>query len=224
MRLPIIIFLAFHVFLLSGQEKQDPDPRRFQNEIDAFQHWDSKNAVPENPILFIGSSSIRMWKTHDAFPDQPVVNRGFGGAEISDMIYFYDQIAKPYDPNIIVFYCGDNDISGGKKAEQVFNDFKTIREKLNSDFPDASFIYLPAKPSQSRWGLYPEMKKLNDLIADYCEESDKDHYLDTATPLLKKDGTPDNSLFMKDQLHLNENGYKIWNSLLGKLLEQLKSN
>lgn len=216
--------LLFAGILLFGQTKSNPDPTRFQGEIDAFNKWDSKNSVPDNPVLFIGSSSIRMWKTHDAFPDLPVVNRGFGGAEISDMIHFYDQIAKPYNPEVIVFYCGDNDISAGKKAEQVFKDFKTIREKLKTDFPDAQFIYLPAKPSQSRWKLYPEMEKFNNMVAEDCKSNDKSTYLDTATPLLKSDGKPDNSLFMKDLLHLNEKGYAIWNALLGKLLAKFKSD
>jgi lysophospholipase L1-like esterase len=218
MRIPLLIFFVFSIILLFGQEKADPDPKRFQNEIDAFQNWDSKNAVPENPILFIGSSSIRMWRTHDAFPDLPVINRGFGGAEISDMLYYYDQIAKPYDPEIIVFYCGDNDISAGKKAEQVFHDFKTIREKLISDFPDANFIYLTAKLCQSRWNTSPEIKIYNNLVSEYCHSNDRTNYLDTATPLLKKDGTPDNSLFLPDLLHLNDKGYAIWSKLLEMLL------
>ncbi len=220
----LTLLLLFACILVFGQTKSNPDPTRFQAEIDAFQHWDSKNATPADPVLFIGSSSIRMWKTHDAFPDQPVVNRGFGGAEISDMLYYYDQIAKHYNPDIIVFYCGDNDISGGKKADQVFNDFLTFKDSVLADFPQVEFIYLPAKPSSSRWSIYPEMKKFNTLVKEFCGSRDHFHYLDTASPLLGKNGNPDNALFQKDLLHLNDKGYAIWNKLLAPLLDQLKKN
>ena len=116
----LIIFLAAH--FVFAQEKADLNATRFQQEIDNFSAWDAKNATPDSAILFIGSSSIRFWKTHDAFPNQPVINRGFGGSHISDVNVFADKIVLPYRPAIIVFYAGDNDVAYGKSAERVFDD------------------------------------------------------------------------------------------------------
>ena len=96
----------------------DPDPNRFAAEIKAFAEWDSRNAVPADPVLFVGSSSIRLWRTHESFPDLPVVNRGFGGSQVSDLLHFADRVVFPYKPSVIVFYAGDNDLAAGKSAQR----------------------------------------------------------------------------------------------------------
>ena len=97
-------------------EVPDPDPERFSDEIAAFEAWDAKNATPDDAILFVGSSSIRLWSTAEAFPDKPVVNRGFGGSELSDVMHFFDVLVARHTPTTIVLYEGDNDIEHGKPA------------------------------------------------------------------------------------------------------------
>ena len=92
--------------------------------INKFVQLDKQNTTPENAALFVGSSSIRMWKTQTSFPEYKVINRGFGGSQISDVNYYVDKIVLPYKPELIIFYCGDNDIAAGKTPETVFNDFK----------------------------------------------------------------------------------------------------
>jgi hypothetical protein len=220
--LPILLFSLFQ-FQVTGQDrkKPNPDPERFRDEIDAFIDGDAKNSPPKNPVLFIGSSSIRLWKTHEAFPDYKVVNRGFGGAHISDMIFYYNEIAKPFNPEVVVFYCGDNDIADGKPVEQVYHDFVDFTDDLTRDFPDVKFIYLPVKPSQSRWSFYPKMREFNNQIEEFCEKRADFYFLDTATPLLRENGRPDPIYFAEDELHLNENGYMLWNQLLEPLLHEL---
>lgn len=218
-------FIGFSaVFSQNTGKVPDPDPTRFQDEINAFINWDAKNASPANPVLFIGSSSIRMWLTHLAFPELPIVNRGFGGAEISDLIYYYNTVVKPYTPDVIVFYCGDNDIADHKDALQTFGDFKKFRNKILEDFPNAVMIYLPAKPSSSRWQLYHEMQKLNKMVQDLPQKDDHLIFIDTATPLLGNDGKPDDRLFRDDRLHLNGTGYAIWNNLLEPVLKNVYQN
>jgi len=105
-------------------DSPDPNPERFSKDINTFAVWDSKNTFPENAILFVGSSSVLFWPTATAFPGKPIINRGFGGSEISDVIYFYDQVIKPYAPTKIFLYAGDNDVGHGKMADQVFEDYK----------------------------------------------------------------------------------------------------
>jgi len=190
----------------------DPDPLRFEQQMKIFENWDSKNTFPENAVLFVGSSSIRLWKTSKSFPSLSVINRGFGGAHISDMIYFYDTIIKNYKPSAIVFYCGDNDIASGKSNERVNKDFKTILSKIREDFPKVLFYYIPVKPSESRWIFWPQMEEFNRLIQ---KNSSKNFiYVDTATPMLLENGKPSSELFIEDMLHLNEQGYKLWTFIL----------
>ena len=149
-----------------------------------------------------------------------MINRGFGGAHISDMQYFYEQIILPYKPGIIVFYCGDNDIAGGKPVEQVYQDYVTIIERILKDNPQLKIIYLPIKPCKSRWHLWGKMKEVNQRIETYIQQHERLFYVDTASLMLTPEGQPDETLFLEDALHLNDKGYAKWNH---RLLELLKT-
>lgn len=217
-----LLFLVFATGIAQAQKPvKDPDPHRYQNEIDAFKQWDAKNSYPAHAVLFVGSSSIRFWKSHDGFPSLPIINRGFGGSHISDVQYYYDQVIYKYRPAMIVFYCGDNDIAANKPVEQVVGDYKELTDRILHDFPDIVFIYLPIKPSSSRWQYWPKMAETNRRIKEYNSHNSHLLYIDTATPLLGKDGRPDDSLFRTDHLHLNAKGYAIWNHLLSAKLISL---
>jgi lysophospholipase L1-like esterase len=198
----------------------DPDPSRFQEEIEQFVNWDEKNSWPEDAILFIGSSSIRLWKTRLAFPDLPVINRGFGGAHISDILHYYETVVLPYQPSVIVFYCGDNDIASDKSVDRVYKDYQSFVSRVSKDFPAVKLIYLPVKPSGSRWDMWPEMQKVNNRIKAFHEKKGNFYYVDTASPLIGENGEPDDTLFLEDALHLNAEGYDRWNQVLETLLRQ----
>ena len=199
----------------------DPDPNRFAPEIKAFAEWDSKNAGPAAPVLFVGSSTIRMWRTHESFPDLPVINRGFGGSQISDVLHFADRVVLAYQPQVIVFYAGDNDIAGGKSAQRVFEDYRKFVGLVRAGRPAAQIVFLAIKPSGSRWSLWPEMKRANELVRDFCASDDRLVYADLNASLLGAEGTPDPSLFLKDQLHLNAKGYVIWTKALAPILQKV---
>lgn len=194
-------------------------PERFAKEIDAFEAWDSKNAVPRDCILFVGSSSIRLWPTAEAFPGLPVVNRGFGGSTIADVNYFDEVVVGKYKPRVIVFYAGDNDIAGGKSPDRVFADFKVFNGYVHSQLPKARLLYLPIKPSPLRWKLWPKAEDVNARVKKLAEESDQLDYVDTATPLLGDDGEPNANYYRPDRLHMNEDGYKVWNKILAPILQ-----
>lgn len=220
---PLCFILFLGIFRLQADDRiiPDPDPFRFQEEISRFILWDQKNSWPENAVLFVGSSSIRMWRTQEGFPDIPVINRGFGGAHISDVIFYYSQILKPYDPKLIVLYAGDNDVSGGKSPEQVLEDYQVLVKQIREDHPSAHLIFIPIKPSRSRWNFWPAMQRTNRLIADYNKQHPDLHDIDLATPLLDSAGHPDSTLFLEDQLHLNGSGYAAWESVLKPFLDDL---
>jgi lysophospholipase L1-like esterase len=199
-------------------EAPDPDPGRFAEAIETFAVWDSKNSFPEDAILFVGSSSVRFWPTAIAFPGKPIINRGFGGSELSDVIHFYDQVIKPYAPGKIFVYAGDNDIGNGKTPDQVLQDYKALVELGRSDFPDAEFIFISIKPSKRRWSKWPIMAEANRMVREYAERHPNLAYADLATPLLDDNGSP-KDVFVEDGLHLNEQGYRLWQQALAPYLE-----
>jgi len=216
----LIVLIFVQLVCWAQTAENDPDPARFDAEIAQFQQWDAKNSYPEQAILFVGSSSIRMWKTHEAFPEYPVINRGFGGSHISDVQHFYDQVIKKYNPSVILFYAGDNDIAADKPVEQVVGDYKEITDRILTDFPDVKFVYVPIKPSSSRWQHWAAMDSANQRIKAYNEKHSQLYYVNLATPLLGSDGTPDDSYFIDDQLHLNGRGYAVWNRIVDPKLDQ----
>lgn len=224
MRIRAIVLVGLCCVTMSwagASEAADPDPNRFAKDIDSFTAWDAKNAAPADPILFVGSSSIRMWKTHDSFPDLPVVNRGFGGSHISDVLHFSDRIVLPYAPKLIVFYAGDNDVAGGKSACRVLCDYRRFVEWVHTELPDTSIIFIPIKPSGRRWSMWGEMNKANDLIEAFSGKDSRLFFADLATPLLNAEGKPDDSLFLSDRLHLNTKGYQAWNRVLRPVMEKV---
>ena len=199
-------------------EKVDPDPSRFEKEINKIVKWDSKNSFPEDAILFVGSSSIRLWSTSEAFPDKPVINRGFGGSELSDLIHYYDVLIKPYSPEKIFLYEGDNDIDSGKTPVQVLEDYKQLVEMIEADFPGIEIVFISIKPSKSRWDKWPVMVEANSLIEAHTNTQNNLKYVDVASIMLNSKGEP-KDIFKDDNLHLNDEGYKLWAQAIKPYLE-----
>lgn len=161
--------------------------------------------------LFVGSSSIRLWKLDESFPQLQAVNHGFGGSELSDSVRLFDRIVKPVQPSIIVVYAGDNDIAKGKKADQVVSDFRAFVSKARASLSKPTpILFIAIKPSLSRWALAEEMQRANHQIQTICSQDSSLTFVDIWQPMLNDQGTPTESLFLKDGLHLNESGYRIW--------------
>lgn len=199
-------------------KKPAEGPARFENEIAAFEAYDHKNAPPRDPILFVGSSTIRIWQSADAFPGLPILNRGFGGSTTDDVNHFADRIVFKYKPRLIVFYCGDNDLAGGRTPDRVFNDIQTFITSVHDRLPDTPVIYLAIKPSIARKNFWPQMQEVNARVKELTQKNDKLSYIDTAPTLLGPDGQPQTELFRDDGLHMNEKGYAAWNQLLAPRL------
>lgn len=216
-------FISVALFLIQSSSfaQTDPDPHRFDEEIESFRTWDEKNAIPDAPILFVGSSSICMWKSAVLFPGLPVVNRGFGGAHISDMLFFKQDILLKYiKPACLVMYCGDNDVAGGKSAERVVEDFNAWWTTVKEAFPRTSLVYIPIKPCPNRWNIWEEANKANMAIKSLCEEDSLLYYADTATPMLETGRPPADDLFIADKLHLSEKGYEMWTKVVQESINE----
>ena len=196
----------------------NPDPARFAAEIERFAASDRQHAVPADGVLFVGSSSIRMWPTAESFPGLPVINRGFGGSHVSDVNHFAERVVLKYSPRVIVFYAGDNDVAAGKSPEQVLGDFQAFVALVESRLPETRIVYLPIKPSLLRWKLWPQMREANALVEQLAANDQWLTYVDTATPMLSADGRPRPELFVDDGLHLSPAGYRLWSDILGEEL------
>jgi lysophospholipase L1-like esterase len=211
----LLVLLCAFSWPSSATAQTKDSPARFEKEIAAFEDYDHKNSPPQSPILFVGSSTIRLWQTADAFPELPVVNRGFGGSSIDDVNHFADRIVFKYRPRLIVFYSGDNDIAAGRTPDHVFADFETFANAVRERLPETRIIYLAIKPSIARWKLWPRMQEVNSRVNDLAQQKERQIiYIDTAPALLGPDGQPSKELFRDDGLHMNAIGYAAWNKLL----------
>ena len=211
----MLIVLCGVVIGFAQDKKEAKNPAaRWEKIIQTFEDWDRKNSFPSDAVLFVGSSSIRMWPTRESFEGCAVINRGFGGSQISDVNFYAKRIVLRYEPKVIVFYAGDNDIAAGKSAKQVFDDYKKFSKLVHLRLAKTRIIFISIKPSGSRWSLWPVMNRANMMIKRFCETDRRLFYFDAATPLLDTQGKPNLDLFLSDKLHLNSKGYEIWTRLL----------
>lgn len=195
----------------------DDEPQgseRWESAISKFEEKDRKNPPDKGGVLFVGSSSIRFWKLYRHFPELMPLNRGFGGSEVADSLHFADRIVLPYEPRIIVMYAGDNDIAGGKSPAEVHSDFQKFVSVVHEKLPETRIVYVAIKPSIKRWKLVDKMRAANSLILATCAEDVRLEFVDIDTPMIGDDGMPRPELFVQDGLHLSEEGYKLWTSLV----------
>lgn len=210
------LLIVAAVILIGAQTNQDPN--RFRKEID--QLVATNNSVSrENLILFTGSSSIKLWKDlQGAFPKHNVVNMGFGGSDMSELLYFTEDIITPFNPQQIFVYEGDNDIAKGKKPQEILASADSIVARVRAKIPNVEIVFISAKPSVSRWELKNDYIAFNQALKEWTSNQEKVRYADVWTPMLKKDGEVRNDLFVADNLHMNEKGYEIWQKVLRKFI------
>lgn len=205
------------LFSTMHAEVKRPDPKRFESEVAAF----DKQPKPTGEILFLGSSSIRLWDTKGSFPKRQIINRGFGGSMIQDSLFYFDRLAKPFAPKLIVFYAGDNDLAEGLSAEEALADYKKLSDLAAKELPEAHMVYISIKPSIQRWKLWPEMRKANNLIRAFSEAQPKRYFVDIAPVTIGEDGQPKKDFFQDDGLHLNAKGYEAWSVVVEKKLREI---
>ena len=207
--------------LAAGVNAQEAKPSPFakwEKDIAALEKQDAPDAKHE--IVFVGSSSIRLWKLDESFPGLKLLNRGFGGSELADSVHFAPRIVLKYEPKIVVLYAGDNDLANGKKPEQVAADFVAFEKVVHDKLPKTKIIYVAVKPSIARWKNIANVMATNKLIAAECaKDAERLVFLDIAPLMLGANGEPDPSLFVKDGLHLSPAGYAKWNEKLLPLLK-----
>lgn len=195
------------------------NPARWESAIAAFEASDKQSPPPKDGILFVGSSSIRLWDLKKHFPDLSVINRGFGGSQLEDSIHFAGRIVLPYEPRVIVLYAGDNDLAAGKSPEQVVEDFKRFAAVVHQKLPKTRIIYISIKPSNQRWKLIEKIRAANAGILEAAKADGRLSFVDVHPAMLGEDGLPRKELLVEDGLHLSPAGYEIWSKLVREKIE-----
>ena len=197
------------------------NPASWEAEISAFEQADLESPPPQGGIVFVGSSSIRLWNSlEEDMAPLPVVRRGFGGSRLFDATYYVDRIITPYNPKMLVVFSGTNDIAGEnpKQPAEVVALYDQFVDRVHAQFPDLPIYYIAISPTRSRWQHKDIVFETNQLIADKASADERLFFIDTATALLGSDGEPNDDLFVSDQLHLNEKGYAVWTSIIKPVL------
>jgi len=196
-------------------------PSRWQAAFDRFATDDALHAHPPGGILFVGSSSIRLWNgLEDQFGNLPVViNRGFGGSQLSDCVKHLSRLVLRYQPKTVLVYAGDNDLAAGTAPQEVLRRFVAFVDGVRAALPATRIAYISIKPSPARVALLPEIRTANALIRDYAEQAPNVDYIDVYTPMLGANGLPRRELFREDALHLNADGYALWKRVIAPHLD-----
>jgi lysophospholipase L1-like esterase len=193
---------------------------QWEKEIAAFEASDRERHASIGGVLFIGSSSIRLWTTlGQDFPNQPVLNRGFGGSRIADSTHFASRIVFPYKPRLIVMYAGGNDLNDGNTPEDVLTDFQAFVDAVRRGLPATRIAYISIAGNPARWSQVDRVKKANALIEAYTKQTPNMAFIDIFPHMLGPDGQPRPELFVADRLHMSPAGYAIWKRIVGPFLE-----
>ena len=223
MRKHILIFnvLLIWIFSTATAYQQITDNPRWEDDIRNFEHLDSTETYSDQAILFIGSSSIRLWSTlaEDMVPYE-VIQRGYGGARLSDLVIYAERIIYPHPCRAIVLFVA-NDITGNEEdksplevrelAKELFSIIRTKKENI-------PVFYIATTPTPLRWKVWPKISEANEGIKDFCEEKEHTYFIETATAFLGDDNIPKKELFREDSLHLNAAGYKVWSGIIRREL------
>lgn len=199
----------------------DPVPSAdWSADMANFAAQDAASPSASGCVLFMGSSSIRLWKTlKEDFPGIPVVNRGFGGSQIVDSIVHFERLVLPHHPRLIVFYAGTNDVAAGKSPEQVVKDFEFFCAKVHAVRPETKVLFVSLQYAPSRWNLREKMAAANAEIAKFCAADPRRGFVDTNPAMLAASGAPDETLYSSDRLHMAAGGYAVWTKLLAPLVK-----
>ena len=192
---------------------------RWEPSIKAFEDQDQKTLPTKQGNVFVGSSSIRLWKTlAQDFPRHRVLNRGFGGSEMTDSVHFADRIILPYEPRMVVLYAGGNDLNAGQPPEKVIADFQAFATKVRARLPAAEIAYISSAGNPARWAQVEKVKAVNAEIEAWLKEQPRTKFINVFARMLGDDGLPRPEIFVADKLHMNAEGYKLWTEVIRPFL------
>jgi lysophospholipase L1-like esterase len=196
------------------------DPR-WSPSLEAFAAADLKQVPQPGGVVFVGSSSIRLWNDLEtSFSDHPVViKRGFGGSQLLDCVKLVNHLVLPYKPRMVVVYAGENDLNEGASPRDVAERFTAFVQAVKAELPETRIAFVSIKPSPSRAGMLAAVRETNELIRAYSATEPHLDFIDVFSSMLDVDGKPRPELFLGDLLHLNAEGYALWQRLIAQRLK-----
>lgn len=214
----LVLLLAIATLGVAGASEESG---RWDEAMRAFDEQDRTNPSPPGGVLFVGSSSIRRWRTLATdFPEMVVANRGFGGSTIADSVAWFDQLVLPHRPRLVVFYAGANEICRGVSAETAAADFRAFCDRLHTALPDSKVVFISIVLAPVRWERRAAFALANTYVAAFCAADPRRHFLDVNAAMLTAAGEARPELFTEDRLHLSPAGYALWRDLLKPLLAE----
>jgi lysophospholipase L1-like esterase len=214
--------ILFFLLLLNIAKAQDQKPA-FWDDIEAFKKQDSTHFPGTNKILFVGSSSFTKWTdVQSYFPSYPIINRGFGGSSLPDVIRYREDVIFKYKPKQIVIYCGENDLASSDSvtAKMVYDRFVQLFNFIRKKLPNVSVVYISMKPSPSRQLLLSKMREGNAMIQTFLKTKKQTGFIDVYKEMIDDEGKPIPELFVEDNLHMNKKGYVIWQKAIEPYLKK----
>lgn len=226
MRRYLVLLVSFALLSCSPIRKYQnlPEVKAWEPDIQKFEQLDKSETYSKDAILFAGSSSILLWSTleNDMAP-YPVIQRGYGGAKLSDFAVYSHRIFDPHPCRAIVIFIA-NDITGSdkdKSPEQVAGLFRNVLKTIRRSHPVTPVFWIAITPTESRWKVWPEIQRANDLIRNVCEKQSNTYFIRTDFAFLNQGGKPSEDLFRSDKLHLSEKGYTVWTEIIKKELNKI---
>lgn len=188
----------------------------WEAEFAAFASSDQARPPQSGGILFVGSSSIRLWTDleKEFGTSAGIIKRGFGGSQLGDCVKNLERLVVKYQPRTVLVYAGDNDLAAGVAPAEVERRFVAFVDGVRAKLPGTRIAYISIKPSPSRSALMPQIRATNDLIRAATSTRDHVEYIDIFTPMLGSSGEPRRELFLDDALHLNADGYSLWKRVI----------
>ena len=218
LKISVVFICVFFCLSHSVVAQYDPETK-WGESIAKYESQDSISMPEPRGILLLGSSSFTIWQdVRDYFPGKNIINRGFGGSQMCDVLYFKERLILPYQPVQIILYEGENDIAVGKMPDTIFSELVQLVNWTKTQYPDIRISVLSMKPSPRRWEFRETMVEMNQKLKQYAEESENIDFINIWDPLLGSDGKPVNDNYLEDLLHLNANGYKIWQKAISPFL------
>jgi len=175
-----------------------------------------------SPVVFYGSSSIRLWSTlSEDLKSENILNLGFGGSTLEACVYFFERILLPAKPSSLVLYAGDNDLGDGKSSSDVVAFYRRFALKMQTCLPGVHYGFISIKPSPSKISIMDRILTVNSAVAQEISNNPMSYYIDVFSSMLDDGGKPKQSLFQDDGLHLNADGYRLWTEIMFKHRDQI---
>lgn len=218
-----ILFLTCSILLsiptsFGQSPNSDPDPLRFDNEIEEFKKLTFDES--KDRIVFTGSSSVRMWKdVQSYYPNHQIINTGFGGSHMSDLLYYINETVLRFSPTKVFIYEGDNDVAGNITNKRILKYTNQVIAKIQERFPNCQIILISPKPSVLRWELKSNYEKLNRKLEKLASKEDNISFANVWDIMLDENGVVRTDIFLEDNLHMNKTGYDLWDEVISKYLD-----